>query len=116
MKWKTIMTASAAIMALSSINAIAHAGGERIFLDDTVMLAASETHKGVGSITKIDKPGGRVELKHGPIDSIGWMGMTMFFDVQNADALNGIAVGDTVDFDFIETEDKRYLITNMTTQ
>ena len=116
MKWKTIMTASAAIMALGGIGAIAHADGGRIFLDDTVMLAESETHSGAGSITKIDKPGNRVELKHGPIDSIGWMGMTMFFDVENTDSLNGVAVGDTVDFDFIETQDKRYVITNIKTQ
>lgn len=80
------------------------------------VLHAAQNHHGEGTVTAIDENGKRIELKHGPIKSIGWMSMTMFFEVEDADLLDEIEVGDKVDFDFIETRDKRYVITDIETQ
>ena len=79
----------------------------------TTMLVAVQSHYGKGKVTKIDKKGKRVELKHGPIKSIGWMGMQMFFDVDDEDMLDDISVGDVVDFEFIKTRDNHYVITDI---
>ncbi len=78
--------------------------------------AAAQTHHGVGTVTAIDNKSKKIELKHGPIKSIGWMGMNMFFNVEDAELLDEVEVGDTVDFDFIETRDKRYVVTDIEVQ
>jgi len=39
--------------------------------------------------------------------------MTMFFTVDDAELLDEVEVGDKVDFEFIETRDKRYVITDI---
>ncbi len=78
--------------------------------------AAKQTHHGIGLVTAIDNKGKKIELKHGPIKSIGWMAMKMFFVVDDAELLDEVEVGDNVDFDFIETRDKRYVITDIEAQ
>jgi Cu/Ag efflux protein CusF len=74
------------------------------------VLYAAQSHYGTGTVTAIDAKGKRIEFKHGPIRSIGWMGMKMFFDVEESDLLEDIKKGDKVDFEFIETRDGRYVV------
>lgn len=81
-----------------------------------LMLASAETHRGDATVTKIDIEEKKVELDHGPIESLGWSGMIMYFDVDNAELLDDIRVSDKVDFEFIQTRDKRYVITDIETQ
>jgi len=83
-----------------------------IFTGESILVAA-QSHHGKGKVTKIDKKGKRVELKHGPIKSIGWMGMQMFFDVDDADMLDDIKTGDTVEFEFIKTRNGQFVITDI---
>ncbi len=83
-----------------------------IFSNNTIMVAA-QSHHGKGTVTKIDKKGKRVELKHGPIKSIGWSSMQMYFDVEEVDLLDEIKTGDSVDFEFIKTRDNRFVITDI---
>lgn len=83
-----------------------------IFNGDIIVIAA-QSHHGKGKIIKIDKKSKRVELDHGPIKSIGWMGMQMFFDVDDSDMLDDVKVGDTVDFEFIKTRSGDYVITDI---
>jgi len=78
-----------------------------------LLLAAAQTHHGEGTVTAVDQKGKRIEFKHGPIKSIGWMGMQMYFSVDDAELLDGVRVGDKVDFDFIETRDKRFVVTDI---
>ncbi len=78
--------------------------------------AAKQTHHGLGTITAIDSKAKKIQLKHGPIKSIGWMSMKMFFAVDDAELLDEVEVGDKVDFEFIETRDKRYVITDIEVQ
>jgi len=81
-----------------------------------LMLAAAQSHHGEGTVTTIDKPGKRIEFKHGPIKSLGWMGMKMFFNVDDMDLLEDVKVGDKVDFEFIKTKDGRFVITDIEKQ
>ncbi|HEC17115.1 MAG TPA: copper-binding protein [Sedimenticola sp.] len=115
MKLKTIAM-SLGLIAFGTAALAPHANAEGAFPNRPLMLAAAQNHHGVGTVTQIDRKGRRVELKHGPIKSIGWMAMTMFFEVEDADLLDEIEVGDEVDFDFIETRDKRYVITDIETR
>jgi len=75
-----------------------------------VMVTAVKIHKGVGTVKKIKKRSGKIKLDHGPIESIGWMGMVMTFDVENKQLLKGVKVGDKVSFGFYVTDDGRYVI------
>lgn len=51
-----------------------------------------------GEITKLDKAGGRVTLKHGEIKNLDMPPMTMNFRVANPKLLDGVNVGDRVQF------------------
>lgn len=57
-----------------------------------------EVHTGSGDITEID--GDRVTISHGPVESIGWPAMTMTFQAESPDMLQGLNIGDPVDFQF----------------
>ena len=81
-----------------------------------LMLAAAQSHHGEGTVTAVDEQGKRIELEHGPIKSIGWMGMKMYFSVYDAELLDEVQVGDKVGFDFIETRDKRFVVTDIEVQ
>lgn len=77
------------------------------------VLLAAQSHHGVGTIKTIDAKERRIELDHGPIKSIGWMAMKMFFDVEERELLEDVEVGDKVDFEFIKTRDGRFVVTDI---
>lgn len=116
MKLKSMIAASMTILALGAFMAPLQANAENSFSKQTLMLASNQTHHGVGTVTAIDNKAKKIELKHGPIKSIGWMGMKMFFAVDDSELLDEVEVGDKVDFEFIETRDKRYVITDIEAQ
>ena len=93
-----------------------YANAETTFSRQAMMLAANQTHHGVGTVTGIDYKAGKIELKHGPIKSIGWMGMKMSFNVEDVDLLDEVEEGDKVAFEFIETRDGRFVVTDIETQ
>lgn len=113
MKLKPIIAASMTVLALGTFVVPAQANAENALSKQTLILASNQTHHGVGTVTAIDSKAKKIELKHGPIKSIGWMGMKMFFAVDDAELLDEVEVGDKVEFDFIETRDKRYVITDI---
>ncbi len=76
--------------------------------------SAPAIHKGEGKVLQVKKRSGKVKLEHGPIKSIGWMGMKMVFDVENKKLLKGIKVGDKVSFEFYSAGDGRYVVTKIT--
>lgn len=111
---KAIMV-TVSVVAIGSITAELPASASPGFSDtrEVPMLAAAQSHHGEGTVTAIDKKDRRIELKHGPIKSLGWMGMKMYFDVDNADLLEKVTVGDKVDFKLIQTRDERFVITDI---
>jgi len=116
MKPKSIAATLLSAMALGVAMMPVYVCAENALSTPPIILAATQAHHGVGAVTQIDRKGRRIELKHGPIKSIGWMTMTMFFEVGDTDILDEVDVGDEVGFDFIETRDKRYVITDIETQ
>lgn len=51
-----------------------------------------------GEVTKLDKAGGRIELKHGEIKALDMPPMRMVWRVREPRLLEGLAVGDKVRF------------------
>ena len=52
-----------------------------------------------GTVKAIDAQGGTVTLMHGPVAALKWPAMTMAFKA-SAQQLDGLKVGDNVEFDF----------------
>ena len=107
------ITAALGLMALGLSAPPVYAGETDFSSSKPLMLGAAPSHHGVGTVKQIDKKGRRVELKHDPIKNLGWMGMKMFFDVEDVDMLEEIKVGDKVDFELIKTHDCRFVITDI---
>jgi uncharacterized cupredoxin-like copper-binding protein len=62
------------------------------------VVAATLTDMATGEVKKIDKALQKITLKHGEIKSLDMPGMTMVFKVVNAQLLEKVKVGDTVQF------------------
>ncbi|MDP2006643.1 MAG: copper-binding protein [Rubrivivax sp.] len=75
--------------------------------------AQAQTPTAAGEITKLDKAGNRVTLKHGEIKNLDMPPMTMTFRVRDAKLLEGVAVGDRVRF-VADRVDGQYTVTALT--
>lgn len=66
----------------------------------SIKMAAKDTqsHKAKGTVNKIN-PDGTVNISHGPVDSLGWPGMTMDFQVKNKALLKNLKAGQKIDFE-----------------
>lgn len=67
--------------------------------------AASDTAD--GEIRKVDKPSGKLTIKHGELKNLGMGAMTMVFKVKDAAMLDKVQAGDKVRF----TVDKSMTVT-----
>ncbi|MDH4180801.1 MAG: copper-binding protein [Betaproteobacteria bacterium] len=65
--------------------------------------AAASAAYADGEVRKVDKEGGKITLKHGPIASLGMGGMTMSFGVRDPALLDRVKVGDKVRFKAAES-------------
>ncbi|MBI5719186.1 MAG: copper-binding protein [Burkholderiales bacterium] len=65
-----------------------------------------------GEVMKVDKAGGRVEIRHGEIKSLDMPPMRMVFRVREPRLLEGLAVGDKVKFT-AEKVDGQFTITTI---
>ncbi|AUC90253.1 cation transporter [Alteromonas sp. MB-3u-76] len=79
----------------------------------TINTVSVNQHKGKGKILAIDKKAQKIKLAHGPIKSLNWGAMKMFFAVENKDLVDEVKVGDTVNFSFIKSNDGRFIIVDM---
>lgn len=61
--------------------------------------AAVKTGKATGVIKALDQKAGKVTLQHGPIPTVGWPAMTMTFKAVPAAILEGLKVGQKVEFE-----------------
>jgi Cu(I)/Ag(I) efflux system membrane fusion protein len=57
-----------------------------------------------GEVTAVDAAAGDLEMRHEPIPAIEWPAMTMPFDVADKALLNGLKVGQKVDFDLAKRD------------
>lgn len=63
-----------------------------------------------GKINSIDAAGRTINLTHGPIDSLGWPGMTMDFAVLPSIDLGALKPGETVAFTLVQTDEGTYAV------
>jgi Cu(I)/Ag(I) efflux system periplasmic protein CusF len=75
-------------------------------------LVFAQGHQATGVVKRIDAAAGVVSLKHDPIKSLGWPGMTMDFSVRDKKLLQGLKPEQKVSFEFVE-EKSRYVITSI---
>jgi len=85
-------------------------------VDTPLMIAATQTYEGEGTVKNIDMESKEITISHGPIKSIGWHAMTMSFDVEDADLLNEIKSGDKIYFEFYQGSDNRIIVTDIEVQ
>lgn len=71
----------------------------------------SKTHKGVGTVKKVDSAAGKVTLAHGPIQTINWPAMTMTFTVKDKALLGKFSQDKKVEFEFVR-QGSDYVITS----
>jgi len=72
---------------------------------------SGQVHSGNGDITEISSDS--VTISHGPVESIGWPAMTMTFQASSPEMLQGLNVGDPVDFQF-QQAGEQYVLTSIT--
>lgn len=65
---------------------------------DTKTENDQRVHSGQGNVTSV--AGDQVSIAHGPIETLGWPAMTMTFRAESPQLVEGIAVGDSVAFQF----------------
>ncbi len=71
-----------------------------------------KTGKGTGLIQQIDKEKGAVTIKHGPLQGLNMMGMTMTFLVKDKAMLSSLQPLQKVDFE-LTYDGSKYLITKI---
>ncbi len=70
---------------------------------------SDDGHAASGLVKKIEREPARVAIQHGPVQTLGWPGMTMDFGVRDATILDRLQVGQRIDFEFVQ-DGRRYLI------
>ncbi len=73
--------------------------------------AEAKTHKGVGTVKKLDAAGGKVTIAHGPIPTMKWPAMNMTFTVKDKALLGKFSQDKKVEFEFVE-QGSDYVITS----
>lgn len=71
---------------------------------------AADIYSAAGDVTKV--AGDQITISHGPVDAIGWPAMTMAFQAPSQAMLQGLNVGDRVDFQFRQAGEQ-YLLTSI---
>jgi Cu/Ag efflux protein CusF len=72
-----------------------------------------QAHQGSGTVHKVDANAGKINITHGPIESLGWPGMTMDLPVKNKADLAKIKPGQSVTFVLEKDTKGQYVITEL---
>jgi Cu(I)/Ag(I) efflux system protein CusF len=74
-----------------------------------VMAQATESESAdwtMGEIRKVDKSAGKVTIRHEDIQSLNMPAMTMAFTIANKEKLEGLKVGDKIQFKAVQEQGK----------
>ena len=74
--------------------------------------AAAPAPLGQGEVRKEDAAAQKITLRHGPIASIGMPPMTMVFEVEKPELLEGVSAGEKVKFQ-VQQQGNRYIVTEL---
>ncbi len=72
-----------------------------------------QAHRGSGKVNKVEADKGKINVTHGPIESLGWPSMTMDFNVKNKADLSKVKPGQSVTFVLEKDTKGRYVITQI---
>src|SRR3989442_4739210 len=72
----------------------------------------AQSHKGAGTVKKVDRAGGKVTIADGPIPTMKWPAMNMTFTVKDKALLGKFSQDKKVEFEFVEQE-SNYVITSV---
>jgi Cu(I)/Ag(I) efflux system protein CusF len=73
--------------------------------------AAFAQHNATGTVTK-PPANGKVTIKHDPVPSLKWPGMTMGFVVKDKAVADKLKPGSKIEFEFVQ-QGKDYVVTNV---
>lgn len=108
---KSFVAFTAALLTVAAAPAFAqHNHGTTAAAPAATTPAASALSE--GEVRRIDKAGGTVTLKHGPLVNVDMPAMTMSFTVKDRAALDKVKVGDKVRFR-VEKEGTDYVVTRL---
>ena len=62
----------------------------------------AQTHKAIGTVTKMDSANGKVTISHGSVPTLKWPAMTMTFSVKDKALLGKLSLGKKVEFEFVQ--------------
>jgi Cu(I)/Ag(I) efflux system protein CusF len=71
-----------------------------------------KTHKGVGTVKKVDPAASTVTIAHGPIPTMKWPAMNMTFAVKDKAMLDKLSQDRKVEFEFVQ-RGSDYVITSV---
>jgi Cu(I)/Ag(I) efflux system protein CusF len=71
-----------------------------------------KTHRGTGTVKKVDSAGGKVTIAHGPIPTMNWPAMNMTFSVKDKALLGKFSQDKKVEFEFVQ-QGSDYVITSV---
>jgi Cu/Ag efflux protein CusF len=69
-------------------------------------------HRATGVVTKVEPATGRITIKHDPVKSLNWPGMTMVFKAKDKAVLDKVKKDQKIDFGFVE-QGKDYVVTDV---
>jgi Cu(I)/Ag(I) efflux system membrane fusion protein len=72
--------------------------------------ATPVTHKGEGKVEAVDLAQASVTIKHGPVASLKWPGMTMDFQVKDPALLRTLKPGQGISFEFVAAAAGEYTL------
>jgi len=91
----TLQAAMLAAACMAGVPAMAGAGDQAGQGQQAVSAVADTAD---GEIRKVDKPSGKLTIKHGELKNLGMGAMTMVFRVKDAAMLDKVKAGDKVHF------------------
>jgi Cu/Ag efflux protein CusF len=74
---------------------------------------SAPAHRGNGTVASVEPQGGKVELEHEAMPSLGWPAMTMEFSVADKGLLTGLRPGDRVEFEVAARGEGEYVIQSL---
>lgn len=101
---------SSVCYALLTFAPIASAMGDEHHDQSSPATVTEQTVHASGTVKSIADNHDTLRIFHDPIPSLGWPSMNMPFEVVDHELIHSLEVGDKVDFEFIQKEDKNIIV------
>lgn len=105
-----LLTGSGAVLAGEHMKGMNHADMQNM----KQSISATQGHKAEGVANSVDLQHGKINMTHGPVESLGWPGMTMDFTVKDKAILKGIKPGQKVEFEVVKEGPGQFYVNRIT--